>query len=220
MVVAVVAESTYRRGTAFTEDMSEQVAILRKENPDAVISIATYSAAAAFIRDARDAGWNVPVANISGVDSENLLALLVAVGTRNGRDYTRDLINTQVVPSYADSYLPAAKQYRELMDRYQPAPPSSLLKQPYNGPQYSYIGFEGFLNAKLLCEILHKMGAQPDTSRLPQVVESIVNLDLGIDVPVSFGPGRHQGLDKVYNTVAIDGSFIPLENAGWRRWQK
>ena len=32
----------------------------------------------AFIRDARDAGWDVPIANISFVDSENLLALLLS----------------------------------------------------------------------------------------------------------------------------------------------
>ncbi len=216
----MVAEASYKRGTLFKESFSPQVEILRKANPDAVISVATYSAAAAFVRDARDAGWDVPIANISGVDSENLLALLKKTGKASGKDYTGNLINSQIVPSYADMELPAAKQYRELMDLYKPAPPADLLNEPYVPPRYSFISFEGFLNAKLLVEILQKMGPQPDAARLPEVVESIENLDLGIDVPVSFGRNRHQGLDKVYFTVASEGSFIPLADDGWLRWRK
>jgi branched-chain amino acid transport system substrate-binding protein len=216
----IVAEATYRRGTQFDASLREQVEILRKADPDAVISISTYSAAAAFIRDARDAGWKVPIANISGVDSENLLALLQKIGKANGRDYTKDLINSQVVPSYADTALPAAKQYRELMDRYQPKPPTDLLDEPYTAPPYSYISFEGFLNAKLLVEILQKMGPKLQQSRIPQVVESIAELDLGIDVPVSFGPQRHQGLNRVYCTVVSDGRFVPLADESWERWSK
>ena len=216
----MVAEASYKRGTPFQESFSEHVEILRKENPDAVISVATYSAAAAFVRDARDAGWDVPIANISGVDSENLLALLTKTGKASGKDYTGNLINSQIVPSYADMQLPAAKQYRELMDRYKPTPPANLLNEPYVPPHYSFISFEGFLNAKLLVEILQKMGPQPDAARLPEVVESIDKLDLGIDVPVSFGPKRHQGLDKVYFTVASEGSFVPLTKEGWQRWRK
>lgn len=216
----IVAEATYRRGTKFDANLGEQVEILRKAEPDAVISIGTYSAAAAFVRDARDAGWNVPIANISGVDSENLLALLQKTGKANGRDYTKDLINSQVVPSYADPALPAAKEYRELMDRYQPKPPNDLLDEPYTAPQYSYISFEGFLNAKLLVEILQEMGTELEQSRIPEVVESIKELDLGIDVPVSFGPQRHQGLSRVYFTVVSEGRFVPLADESWKRWSK
>ena len=93
--------------------------ILRKADADAVISIGSYAACAAFIRDARDAGWNVPIANVSFVGSENLLALLQEAGKANGTDYTRNLINSQVVPSYHDRTLPAVREYRQLMDALQ-----------------------------------------------------------------------------------------------------
>ena len=80
----MVGEATYRRGTSFTESMKLQVDLLRKTDPDVVISVGSYAACAAFIRDARDAGWKVPIANISFVGSENLLGLLQEAGTAVG----------------------------------------------------------------------------------------------------------------------------------------
>ncbi len=215
----IISEATYRRGTNFSQSLRPQVDILMAAKPDAVISIATYSAGAAFVRDARDAGWNVPIANVSGVDSENLLALLTELGRTKNKDYTQGLINTQIVPSYHDSTLPAVIQYRALMDRYQPRPPPELLNEPYVPPPYSYISFEGFLNAKMLVAILEKMGPDLQRARIKEVAESLQHVDLEIDVPVSFGPNRHQGLNKVYCTVVSDGRFVPLSNEDWQRWR-
>lgn len=217
--LSMAAEATYYRGTAFTQTMRPQVDVLRKADPDAVISIGTYAACAAFIRDAHDAGWDVPIANVSGVDSEGLLALLLECG-KNGKDYTANLINSQVVPSYDDPRLPAAVEYRRLMDRYKPLPPPELLKEEYPAPRYSFISFEGFLNARLLAAILEKMGPDLQVERLKETVESLKEVNLGMGVPVSFGPDRHQGLsaDQVYFTVVKEGCFVPLES--WERWNK
>jgi hypothetical protein len=67
-------------------------------------------------------------------------------------------------------------------------------------------------------EILQRMGPDLRRERIRDVVESIKDLDLGIDTPVSFGPGKHQGLDQVYYTVAAGERFVPLEN--WKAWSK
>jgi branched-chain amino acid transport system substrate-binding protein len=214
----IVAEATFRRGTTFAESMTRQVEILRAGKPDAIVSVGTYAGCAALIRDARDAGWDVPIANLSGVDSENLLALLIETGRANGKDYTQNLINSQVVPSYHDTTLPAVRQYRELMDKYHPQPPAELLDEPYRAPPYSSISFEGFLNAKVLVNMLERMGKSPRRDRIQPTVESMQDLDLGIDVPVTFRVDKHQGLDKVYCTVASEGRFIPLSDEGWKRW--
>jgi ABC-type branched-subunit amino acid transport system substrate-binding protein len=214
----MAGEATYRRGTTFTESLRPQVAILRAAAPDVVISVGTYSASAGLIRDARDAAWNVPIANVSGVDSENMLRLLLDAGRTHGVDYTRNIINSQVVPSYSDTSLSAVQQYRALMDRYQPMPPRALLDEDYTPPRYSFISFEGYLNARLLVEVLQRMGPDARRERIKEVVESIKDLDLGIDVPVSFGPGKHQGLDKVYYTVASGDRFVTLKD--WRAWSK
>jgi branched-chain amino acid transport system substrate-binding protein len=194
------------------------VDILRATDADAVISIGAYAACAAFIRDARDAGWNVPIANVSFVGSENLLQLLQETGKAKGTDYTPDLINSQVVPSYHDLTLPAVREYRDLMDRLQAMPPPELLKDAYQPLRHSFVSLEGFLNAKLLVAILEKMGQPFESKRLKQVAESMDGLDLGIGVPVSFGKDRHQAIDRVYYTVVRDGRFESLED--WQRWRK
>jgi ABC-type branched-subunit amino acid transport system substrate-binding protein len=216
----LAGEATYRRGTPYAESMQAQVDILRAANPDAVVSIGTYSACAAFIRDARNSGWNIPIANVSGVDSDNLLHLLSAEGCKTGRDYTHDLINSQVVPSYNDLRLPAVRNYRQLMEEFRPRPPQNLLDEAYDPPPYSFISFEGFLNAQVLVAVLERMGKDPRPARLKEAFESIGTLDLQIDVPVSFSPTKHQGLDKVYCTVVSDGQFVPLGDQDWQRWRK
>jgi ABC-type branched-subunit amino acid transport system substrate-binding protein len=166
----IVGEATYKRGTQYSESLKKQVEILMKSDADAVISIGAYAACAAFIRDARDAGWDVPIANVSFVGSEFLINLLLKTGKERGKDYTSNLINSQVVPSYEDTSLQAVRQYRELMDRYNPMPPQGLMEEEYRPLRYSFVSFEGFLNAKLLVEILKRMGQNPEKARIQKVV--------------------------------------------------
>ena len=214
----IAAEATYKRGTKYSESLKRQVEILMRSGADAVISIGAYAACAAFIRDARDAGWDVPIANVSFVGSEFLINLLLDTGKERKKDYTFNLINSQVVPSYEDTSLPAVRQYREYMDRYNPAPPRRLTEAGYKPLRYSFVSFEGFLNAKLLAEILRRMGKDPQKSDIRRSVEKIRSLDIGIDAKVSFGPDRHQGLNKVYFTTCENGRFVPLRD--WNRWRR
>jgi ABC-type branched-subunit amino acid transport system substrate-binding protein len=205
----IAAETTYRRGTPYTASMKEQVAILRAAKVDAVISIGAYAAAAGFVRDAVDAGWDVPIANVSFVGSESMLQLLLEESKKTGKDYTRRLVNSQVVPSYEDQTLPAVREYRELTAKYAPAPPPGF-GESSGPPALSFVGFEGFLNAKLMVEILRRMGSAPDALQLRDTVEGIQDFDLGIASPATFGPGRNQGLYTVYYTLVENGRFVPL----------
>ena len=96
----IVAEATYVRSTAkFEDDVSPAVQALRHAGVDAVLCTGAYQGCGAFVRTARDLGWNVPISNVSFVGSEAMLSLLVNHGKATGRDYTRGLINSQVVPS-------------------------------------------------------------------------------------------------------------------------
>jgi len=214
----IAGEATYRRGTNFSDSLAQQVTILRNSGADAVISIGAYAACAAFIRDARDAGWDVPIANVSFVGSEFLINLLLDAGQQNRRDYTTNLINSQVVPSYEDTSLAAVQEYREYMDAYSQLPPVHLVEPGYKPLRYSFVSFEGFLNAKLLVEILKKMAPHFVKNRIKPVVEGIRNLDIGIDARVTFSSSRHQGIDRVYYTTYGNGGFVPITD--WSRWHK
>jgi len=210
----LASEATYRRGATYSTSMTDQVQILREANVDAVIAVGAYAACAAFVRDAVNAGWDVPIANLSFVGSESLLNLLVAETGRTHRDYTHGLINSQVVPSYEDLSLPAVREYRTLMDKYRPVSPLSSSTVPAS--PYSFVSFEGFLDAKLLGEILRRTGGRTDRDNLRKAFQSVHRLDLGIESPVSFGEARTQGLDTVYYTRVESGHFRPVDT--WERW--
>jgi hypothetical protein len=105
------------------------------------------------------------------------------------------------------------------MEKHHPMPGPDLLDEGYQPLPLSYVGMEGFLNARLLVEVLRKLGPDLDRSRMKETVESFHRLDLGINVSVSFGPDRHQGLDEIYYTGVKDGKFVPLAD-GWKRWQR
>ena len=207
----IAGEATYSRGAPFTGTMRRQVEILKAASPDAVVCIGAYAACAAFARDAVDLGLEVPIANLSFVGSENMLKLLTE-GREDSESYTRLLVNSQVVPSYEDLSLPSVREYRELMDRYDPQVPPELVKEEYAPFPHSFGSLEGFLNAKLLAEILRRLDGEVDRARLEEAVFSVRDFDLGVGEAVSFGPDRRQGLQTVYYTVVEDGRFVALED--------
>ena len=214
---SIVGEATYRRGTRFSASMRAQVEILKKSDPDAVICIGSYAACAAFLRDAVNLGLRVPIANLSFVGSENLLKLITD-WAGDAEPYSRLLVNSQVVPSYSDTSMPAIREYRNLMARYRPQPPPEVLNEDedYEPFPQSFGSLEGFLNAKVMVEILRRQGETPDRRTLESAVFSIQDFDLGIDERVSFGPDRRQGLQRIYYTVVESGRFVPLTN--WEEW--
>ena len=221
----IVGEATYKRGEEFSSSFDEQVEIIKRSNPDAVISIGAYEASAGFIRDAREGGLNVPIANVSFVGSESMLDLLVQEGERTGKDYTLTLINSEVVPNFLDDSIPAVREYRDIMSRYTPQNPPTLMFEdgqnhfPDNRRgKYGFIGFEGFLNAKLLTEVLKRLGDHPDKSKITQTVETISGYDIGIGEKVSFAPGDNQGLSTVYFNTVENGRFVPIKN--WEQFKK
>jgi hypothetical protein len=133
------------------------------------------------------------------------------------QDYTRKLINTQVVPSYEDTSLAAVQEYRRLMDN-----SKNLIPEKFNNnyiPQkYSFISFEGYLNARVMSEILKKIYSSGYIDDIYSSALSLHQIDIGIGTPVVFENGKHQGLNKVYFTTVADGKFIPITS--WEDWKK
>jgi ABC-type branched-subunit amino acid transport system substrate-binding protein len=209
----ITAEATYPRsgpGSRFTDDMTPAVTALRRAGVDVVLCTGAYQGCGAFVRTARDAGWTVPISNLSFVGSDAMLTLLVKHGAATGRDYTRGLVNSQVVPSYDDVSLPGVAEYRLLMDRHNPPVPEALRDPSYAVQRYSFISLEGFVNARVIVEALQRTGPQPTRMAFRQALEAIRSLDLGIGAPLSFGPERHQGLDSVYFTRVEEGRWVPI----------
>ena len=208
----IAAEATYVRHATFASDMSPAVKALRQAGVEAVLCTGAYQGCGAFVRTARDLGWTVPISNVSFVGAEAMLSLLLNHGKASGRDYTRGLLNSQVVPSYDDLSLPAVVEYRTLMDKHNPQLPPGLRDPQHAAEQLSFRSLEGFVNAKVIVEALRRSGPNPTRTGLRQALEALKNFDLGIGAPLSFGPERHQGLDSVYFTSVVNGRWAPVSD--------
>jgi ABC-type branched-subunit amino acid transport system substrate-binding protein len=210
----IVAEATYVRGAKFEDDMSPAVKALRQAGVEVVLCTGAYQGCGAFVRTARDLGWTVPISNVSFVGSDAMLALLRQHGNVTGHDYTAGLVNSQVVPSYDDTSLPAVVEYRALMERNAPPVPDALRDPKYAPQAFSFISLEGFINAKVIVEALRRAGPSPTRASLRAALESMRSVDLGIGAPLTFGPERHQGLDNVYFTRVENGRWVPINDWG------
>jgi hypothetical protein len=179
----------------------------------------------------RDRDVDCPVATLSFVGGGAMLKLLSAAEQESNKDYTSRLVSSEVVPSYDDDSVPAAREYREAMDRYRDAImlPDSLLyphgktaEQEYAPLPHGFVSLEGYLNAKLFTVILQRMGADPRRADLAGTALAMGSFDLGTGEPLSFGgdTARRQASDKVYYTVVRDGRFVPFGDGGWEAWAK
>lgn len=229
--LTIAGEATYRRGSPFDQSYDAQVAVMERVRPEAIICVGTYPACAGFVRDMRDRGLDGPVATISFVGSDAMLKLLSDAEQKSAKDYTSRLVSSQVVPSYQDVTLPVVQEYRAAMERYRYdiMPPDSLIYPGGKTPEsqyaplpYSFISFEGYLNAKMFVAILQKMGANLSRAELAQAALSIGEIDLGLGKTLSFGgpTDPRQASDQVYYTVVRDGQFVPLEDGAWEAWLK
>jgi branched-chain amino acid transport system substrate-binding protein len=186
---------SYRRNQPFEADMTAQVKILREAGADAVIAVGVYGSCGAFIRDARMAGWDVPVANVSFVGAEVLLDKLHATSKTTGRDLTANLINSQVVPSPDDTRYALVVDYRAHL-------------APEN---YGFVTLEGWLNAVVVTEALRRAGPAPSRNDFIRAMESLHGWDPGLGVKLEFSSISHQGLHRVWLTRTEQGHWVPAE---------
>ena len=161
-------------------------------------------------------GLHIPVANVSFVGSENLLALM-REGRSDPESHTRWLVNSQVVPSYEDTSLAAVREYRELMERYNPPPPEDVDRiaegEPYEPFPQSFVSLEGFrqreadhgdhqTNGRRSAEVPDRGGRLPGAQLRPR----------GRRTGALRDPTAGRGLQRVYYTVPNGDRFVPLDD--------
>lgn len=210
--LTITAETTYQRNVPYSTSMAPAVQALQASGAQAVIAVGAYNQCAAFIRDARNAGWNVPIANLSFVGADQLLSKLQEEEKASGKDLTSHLVNSQVVPSWTDDSIPLVKEYRAAVDQYNPQLPADFQDPSYKPLPYSFGALEGFLNAKALVEILKKTPADLTRKGFLRAAEGSRALKVGLEAPLSFSKTRHQASDEVYFTTVEKGSWTTLKD--------
>jgi ABC-type branched-subunit amino acid transport system substrate-binding protein len=205
-----VAEVNYQRGGTFDKSQAEQAKLIMAAGADAVICIGAYQPCGAFVRDARQAGFSGPIANISFVGADALLGILKEYQQKTGRQVVSGLVNSQVVPSYDDVTIPIVAEYRATVDRYPQQLPEELRDPSYKATPYSFGGLEGFINARIFTAVLEKAGRWPTTEAFTSALAQFAGVDLGIGDLVTFGPGDRQALDRVFLTIVAGDRWVPL----------
>jgi branched-chain amino acid transport system substrate-binding protein len=187
-----VAKGSYIRGTLDVEAGLEKIIASRAE---AVVMIGTYDSCARFIKLARDHKFSPFFHNVSFVGSKELARRLGPIG--------EGVLVTQVVPpphaKNKNGTLPGVTQYID------------LLKEYYPESRPSFVGLEGYINARILAEGLKRAGKDITREKFIRAIESIHKFDLGILNPLSFGKNDYQGLDRVYLTKIKQGELVLLK---------
>jgi ABC-type branched-subunit amino acid transport system substrate-binding protein len=186
---AKVLRVGYKRNSA---DVEEAVNAVRRRAKDvqAVILVATYKPAARFIEKLRDAGLSLVFTNVSFVGSNELAEELSLLGPK----YAEGVLVTQVVPNPA-SAASSMIRFRDELKRYAP------------GEKPGFVSLEGWIATRLFIEGLQRAGKALTTDTLVDGLEQIKGLDLGLGVPLTFGPSEHQASHRVWGTV-MDGKGV------------
>jgi ABC-type branched-subunit amino acid transport system substrate-binding protein len=190
-----VARASYVRGT---HDIREGVEKISQSGAEAVVMIGTSDPCASFIRLALEKDFSPIFYMVSFVGAKELSRNL-----HDGDVGGSSIVMSQVVPPPIrrdGSVAESAIEFVELLQRY------------YPGEEPNFVGFEGYINAKMLVEALRRTGRNLTRPGFQDAIASMTDFSLGGDVRLNFGPLDHQGMDKVYFTNLHEGRFILLED--------
>jgi branched-chain amino acid transport system substrate-binding protein len=178
-----VALATVERNSV---DVASAVKSIVAALPDAVVQVGAYKACAAFIREARKAGYGGTFFNVSFVGTQALADELGKSGA--------GVMVTQVVPS---PYNPANAITREF---------SEAVKKAGAGASANFSSMEGYIAAKVLTEGLRRApSGKASRDGLITGLESIDRQQFG-GFEVSFSPKNHVGSKFVeLSMITADG---------------
>lgn len=177
-----VAVGTVERNTV---DVAASVKAIVPAMPNAVVQISAYKSCAAFIREARKAGYGGTFYNVSFVGTRALQDELKAEA--------RGVMVTQVMPHPFSTTTGIAREYLEAVQR--------------GGGTPNYSSMEGYVAAKVFAEALRRAGRTVTRETLVSSLESLQRLELG-GFSVSFGPRDHTGSQFVELTMLTEDGKV------------
>jgi ABC-type branched-subunit amino acid transport system substrate-binding protein len=188
-----VALGSFPRNTLDVDKGIEQA---RAAAPDAVVVVGPYAPVAEIVKKAHGANWYPIFSTVSFVGTEAFI--------KAGGKTVDGTVITQVVPPVDRTDLPTVAAYRAALKKYAPE------------AQPSFVSLEGYVDAMVLVEGLKRAGKDLTREKLIDAIESIRDLDMGLgpQLKVTYGPKDHKAFDTVYHTVVRDGQ--PVVFRDWK----
>lgn len=173
-----------RGGAAVNAAVVDAIA---KDNPHYVLATTQFNVVGEFLKIANDKGVPIPVAALSFVNPDELVA---SVG-----NLARGTVVAQVMPSPRSSNqisVPLMKECAEAL--------STL-----NGAKLNYTSLESCIGAKVLVEAIKKAGPQVTRSSLLQAMGNLGRVDLK-GFSLNFSNGQRHGSNWVELTILSRGN--------------
>jgi len=161
------ALATVERNSA---DVAAAVKKITAAQPDAVVQVSAYKSCAAFIREARKAGYGGTFFNVSFVGTQALADELGKEGA--------GVVVTQVVPSPYNAANGITREFNEAQ------------RKSGGATKANFSSLEGYIAAKVLVEGLRRAPGKATRDGLIAGLESIDRQQLG-GFEVSFSPRNH-----------------------------
>ena len=162
-----VALATVERNSV---DVAAAVKTLMAAAPDAIVQVSAYKSCAAFIREARKAGYGGGYYNVSFVGTQALADELGKEGA--------GVVVSQVMPSPYSAARPLTREFAE------------SIKTGGKNVQANFSSMEGYVAAKLFVEGLKRAGAKATRESLVTGLENIGTQSMG-GFSVKFSPNDH-----------------------------
>lgn len=171
-------------------DVKKAVADILAKQPESIVQISAYKSCAAFIREARKAGFGGTFYNVSFVGTQALL-------TELGKE-ARGVVVSQVMPY---PYSPNSPIAGEFLDALRAASTSN------KDLSANYSSIEGFVAAKVFTEALRRAGRNLSRETFIAAIESMQNYQMG-GFTVNFGPNQHTASKYVDLTVLTEDGRV------------
>ena len=171
-------------------DVKQAVADIMAKQPEAIVQISAYKSSAAFIREARKAGFGGTFYNVSFVGTQ-------ALGIELGKD-ARGVVVSQVMPFPFNAATPISSEFLAAVQ----AAGTGNKELSVN-----YSSMEGFVAARVFTEALRRAGRTLNAESFINAVESIRSTNLG-SFQLDFGPQKHTGSRFVELTLLLEDGRV------------
>ena len=189
---ASAVRTTFQRTSLDVEDAVRAI----RSSPvrlKAVVTVGSYRPIAKFIERTND--LDLIYTSTSEVGAESLADELLQLGPK----YTRNIVVTEPGP-LPSSRATAVLKYQQLLKKYAP------------GERPNFLSLQSYLSGLVLVEALKRTGKDLTSESLVDAAEGLRGLDLGVGVPVGFGPSEHQAWHKIWGTeLEPDGGWKTIE---------
>ena len=187
----LVAEGSYKRNTLSINHAFNEI---KDAKPEVIFVIGAYKTNSLFIKRAKENDHlkDVIFCNISFGDANSMVKEL-----ENLKIDTKNLIFSQVVPSYTNTNVKAVQEYQTLMKRYFP------------NTELGFLSLEAFLSSKILVNAISRITGEITREKLLLTLKTTPN-NLLEGIPLDYK--NSQLLNKTYLFEYKNKQFIELKN--------